>query len=141
MGAKGLASRDKQIKSTTWATHKHGYFTQCITKFGLIPYYKLTMNTLFRLLTLVAIFALWGQARAYEVVIDIKVKQKSTLDKTDEGLKLKSEPALSGSAWVSTGGSERREIALPELDIKAPHTDEIDGEEWALDWLAESMPE
>lgn len=98
------------------------------------------MNTLFRLLTLVAIFALWGQARAYEVVIDIKVKQKSSLDKTSDGLKLKRDPELTGSAWVSAGG-ERRELALPELDIKAPHTDELDGEEWALEWIAESAPE
>jgi hypothetical protein len=99
------------------------------------------MNTLFRLLTLVAIFALWGQARAYEVVIDINVKQKSALDKTSDGLKLKSEPELSGTAWVSAGGNERQAIALPELDIKAPHTDELDGEEWALEWIAESAPE
>lgn len=98
------------------------------------------MNTLLRLLTLVAIFAVWGQARAYEVVIDIKVKQKSALDKTSEGLKPNREPELTGTAWVEAGG-ERREIALPELDIKAPHTDELDGEEWALEWVAESAPE
>lgn len=99
------------------------------------------MNTLFRLLTLVAVFALWGQARAYEVVIDIKVKQKSALDKTSDGLKLKRAPELSGTAWVTAGGGERHEIALPELDIKAPHSEELDGEEWALEWLAESAPE
>lgn len=98
------------------------------------------MKSLIQVLTLVGIFTLWGTARAYEVVIDIKVKQKSLLEKQTDGSFSVSKSDNDGEAWVEING-KRQSIGLENLNLNAPTSRKIDGEEWALEWLSESAPE
>ncbi len=96
-------------------------------------FYNISMNTILRLLSLIAALALWEQAQAYEISLDIKVAQEAVLG-------TQSAPKMSGHAWLIVG-EEKTPIALDKLKLAAPSTKSMDSEEWVLTWLGDAAPE
>lgn len=86
------------------------------------------MKNLFQTMLLIAIFALWGHAHAYDVVFDIDISQVSKADHI----------SLDGSAY-SMIGDQKTNIDLQTLGLKPPTQRSISGEEWTLDWLGENL--
>lgn len=90
------------------------------------------MNCLLRLLALVAIFAMWGQAKAYEVALDINVEQSSNLTKNQQ--------SLSGEIWLIKDG-ERHQLDLELLKMSIPTDKTMQADEWIFTWFGEQAPE
>lgn len=85
------------------------------------------MKNLLQILFLVGIIALWGQAKAYDVIIDIDVTHTSKGAQT----------SVDGSAYTLIN-DQKTNIELSSLKIQAPDDRSISGEEWALEWLGEN---
>lgn len=85
------------------------------------------MKCLLRLLTLVGIFALWGEAHSYEVIIDIDIVVKTTEQKLND---------LSGHAFIEKN-NEKTPLDISTLQITTPADSSTNAEEWALDWIGE----
>ncbi len=85
------------------------------------------MKNLLQTLLLVGIIALWGQAKAYDVIIDIDVTH------TSKG----AQASVDGSAYTLVN-DQKTNIELASLNLQAPVDRSISGEEWALEWLGEN---
>ncbi len=89
------------------------------------------MKNIFQTLLLVGIIALWGEVKAYEVLIHIDVEHIS--DSTAAS-------STTGSAYSMIGG-RKTDISLIGLNLTAPSSTSQTGEEWALEWLGENLEE
>lgn len=99
------------------------------------------MKNILQILTLVGLFALWGQAKAYEVVIDIEIEQQSLLRQDNQGqYQLQETPILSGTAYSLVDGV-KTPISLQLLNVLSPDSKNMSAEEWAMEWLGEVAPD
>lgn len=85
------------------------------------------MKNLLQTLLLVGIIALWGQAKAYDVIIDIDVTH------TSKGAQV----SVEGNAYTLIN-DQKSNIELSSLNLQPPLDRSTSGEEWALEWLGEN---
>ncbi|MFX3675467.1 MAG: hypothetical protein ACN6I6_00365 [bacterium] len=85
------------------------------------------MKTIVQMLMLIGIFALWGEAYAYEVVIDIDVdlEQSRVVENNKQTL-------VSGKAMVVIQGK------IQTFELNSTHSFDESAEELAMEWMLEN---
>ncbi|MBH46547.1 MAG: hypothetical protein CME71_00075 [Halobacteriovorax sp.] len=85
------------------------------------------MKTIVQMLMLIGIFALWGKAYAYEVVIDIDVDLEQSRVVQNPNQKM-----MIGTAMVVIQGKQQ------SFDLSSSNLSDESAEELAMEWLLEN---
>tara|TARA_R110000868_G_scaffold143075_16_gene360816 strand:+ start:1164 stop:1568 length:405 start_codon:yes stop_codon:yes gene_type:complete len=85
------------------------------------------MKTIVQILMLIGIFALWGEAYAYEVVIDINIDLEQSRVVQNPNQKM-----MVGTAMVVIQGKQQ------SFDLSSNNESDESAEELAMEWLVEN---